>query len=250
VVFDVDLDVSGGMCLGILGESGSGKTTLLRCIAGLHTPNAGELRLEGAVLARDPKRRTNAQRRSIQLVPQNPDGSLNPRHTVGQIVGRPLRQFYGMRGMSQHDRVIELLDQVRLRPSMVTRLPRELSGGEKQRVAIARGLASQPRLLLCDEITSALDVVVQAGILELLQDLQRQLGMTMIFVSHDLAVIRSISDSVAVMRHGRIRETQLADMLFAHPGDDYTRELIDAVPRLGELDYPGGGQLRPLYGRS
>jgi len=239
VVSDVHLQVSAGACLGILGESGSGKTTLLRCIAGMHPPIAGELLLDGAPLAGNPKDRTRAQRRSIQLVPQNPDGSLNPKHTVGQIIGRPLQQFFGLQGAAQRDRVLELLDQVRLRPSALPRLPRELSGGEKQRVAIARALASEPMLLLCDEITSALDVVVQAGILELLQELQQRLGMTTVFVSHDLAVIRSIGTNIAVMRDGRILETQPADLLFARPNDDYTRELIDAVPMLQEFDYPG-----------
>jgi oligopeptide/dipeptide ABC transporter ATP-binding protein len=238
VVTEVDLHVVEGTCLGILGESGSGKTTLLRAIAGLHAPLEGEIVFAGEALNSSPKKRTVGQRKGIQLVPQNPDGSLNPRHSVSHIVGRPLRQFLGLRGAAQRARVAELLEQVRLPPTIATRYPRELSGGEKQRVAIARGLASAPKLLLCDEVTSALDVVVQAGILELLADLQRELQMTMIFVSHDLAVIRSVSDDVAVMQDGIVRETQSADMLFASPRDAYTRALIEAVPRLGDGDYP------------
>ena len=249
VLSEVDLAVARGTCLGILGESGSGKTTLLRTLAGLHPPHAGEIRFDGTTLASEPRRRTSRQRRSIQLVPQNPDGTLNPRHTVGQIVARPLRQFLGLTRDEQRKRVLELLEQVRLRPGMVTRYPRELSGGEKQRVAVARGLASSPTLLLCDEVTSALDVVVQAGVLQLLAELQRELQMTMIFVSHDLAVIRSVSDHVAVMQDGRIRETQPVEQLFANPRDDYTRALIDAVPMLRDSDYPRAAPARAAAGR-
>jgi peptide/nickel transport system ATP-binding protein len=234
----VSLTVWHGSCLGVVGESGSGKSTLLRCVAGLHEQHDGKLLFDGESLPARARARSRDTRRRIQLVPQDPDASLNPFYSIGAIVGRPLLQFYGLRGAEQERRVGELLERVRLRAAFAERMPRELSGGEKQRVAIARAIAAAPDLLLCDEVTSALDVAVQAGILTLLDELRRDLGMALMFVSHDLAVVRSISDDVVVMCDGVVRETRPADELFENPHDDYTRELLAAVPRLRDEDYP------------
>jgi peptide/nickel transport system ATP-binding protein len=227
-----------GYCVGLVGESGSGKSTLLRTIAGLHSPATGRIVLDGLELAPRARRRSADSRRRIQLVPQNPDASLNPRHSIRHIVGRPLRQFHGLRGEEQRRHVIEMLERVRLTAAFADRMPTELSGGERQRVAIARALAAGPDLLLCDEITSALDVAVQAGILALLDQLRLEFGLSIVFVSHDLAVVRAIADLVVMMRHGRIREAGTREQLFAKPQDDYTRELLAAVPRFRDGDYP------------
>jgi peptide/nickel transport system ATP-binding protein len=237
-VAGVNLHLSEGSCLGVVGESGSGKTTLLRCIAGLHAPDRGEILLRGQLLPPETRRRAIELRRGIQLVPQNPDSSLNPRRRVGEIVGRPLRQFFDLHGRGQRERVSELLERVRLQDSMAARFPDDLSGGEKQRVAIARALAAEPALLLCDEITSALDVAVQASILELLDTLRRELGMSLIMVSHDIAVVRAISDSLLLLRAGRTEEVGSAEEIFATPSAAYTRDLLDAIPDLGPDDYP------------
>jgi peptide/nickel transport system ATP-binding protein len=245
-VDEVSVTVNAGSCLGIVGESGSGKTTLLRCIAGFHAPRAGEIQFDSSTLAADARRRSLQQRRGIQLIPQNPDSSLNPRHTIEELVGRPLRQFHGLTRGAQQAKVAEILERVRLRTTMMSRLPRELSGGEKQRVAIARALAAEPQLLLCDEITSALDVVVQAGLLDLLLNLRMELDMTMIFVSHDLGVVRAVSDTVTVMRDGRVVERQAAALLFAAPSEAYTRELISAIPQLRTSDFPSAETSVPL----
>jgi peptide/nickel transport system ATP-binding protein len=236
----ISLEVRRGHCLGIVGESGSGKSTLLRCVAGLHERQEGVITLEGTPLATSSRGRSMAQRKAIALVPQNPDASLNPRQRVGEIVGRPLKQFLDLGRSARAARVHELLELVRLGPSFIDRMPRELSGGEKQRVAIARGLAADPQLLLCGEVTSALDVAVQAGVLTLLDELRRELGTTLLFVSHDLAVVRSLSDDLVVMRDGVVREAGPSEPLFENPQDQYTRDLLAAVPRLQPVDYPGG----------
>jgi peptide/nickel transport system ATP-binding protein len=238
-VAGISFGVLEGTCVAIVGESGSGKTTTLRCIAGLHEPSAGSIRFRDAELAGRARGRDRALRGKIQLVPQNPDSSLNPRRTVAQIVGRPLRQFFGLKGRAQHVRLTELLDQVRLRSAIALRYPRELSGGERQRVAIARALAAEPELLLCDEVVAALDVAVQAGILDLLEDLRTQLRMTVVFVSHDLAVVRSTSAEIVVMQNGEVRETGWTEDIFKTPSDTYTKALLEAVPDLRPTDYPG-----------
>jgi peptide/nickel transport system ATP-binding protein len=235
----VSFSVVAGSCLAIVGESGSGKTTLLRTICGLHAADEGEIRLRGQMLASAARDRAAETRRAIQLVPQNPDSSLNPRHQVGAIVGRPLQLFRGLRGADAQAEVASLLERVHLRAGMASRYPRDLSGGEKQRVAIARALAAQPDVLLCDEVTAALDVAVQAGILDLIQELRSSSGMTVIFVTHDLAVVRSISDDVVVMRGGKIKEAGPAAAVFGAPSHIYTQELLAAIPRFQEDDYPG-----------
>jgi peptide/nickel transport system ATP-binding protein len=243
-VHGVSIQVPERACIAIVGETGSGKTTLLRCVIGLHAPTAGEILFRNDVVSPHARERSDELRRLIQLVPQNPDSSLNPRQEVGTIIGRPLRLFFGLRGRQQRERVGELLEVVKLPPAITSRLPRELSGGEKQRVAIARALAAQPQLLLCDEITAALDVAVQAEILTLLGELRESLGMAMIFVSHDLAIVRTVSDEVVVMRDGRVHEVGPTVALYESPEAQYTQELLRAVPDLQETDYPR--PVRPL----
>ena len=238
-VAGISFAVAERSCTAVVGESGSGKTTTLRCIAGLHEPAGGAIAFRGIDLPGRARAREGSLRRKIQLVPQNPDSSLNPRRSIEEIVGRPLRQFFGLKGRTQRVRVAELLDQVRLRSTMGNRYPRDLSGGERQRVAIARALAAEPDLLLCDEVVAALDVAVQAGILDLLEDLRAQLGTTIVFVSHDLAVVRSISAEIVVMQEGDVREQGPTEEIFATPIHSYTRELLDAVPDLRPSDYPG-----------
>jgi peptide/nickel transport system ATP-binding protein len=238
-VAGVSFDVPRGACTAIVGESGSGKTTTLRCIAGLHDPAAGSLLFDDMPLAGRTRNRERVLRRKIQLVPQNPDSSLNPRRTVAEIVGRPLRQFFGMATAQRRARTGELLGLVRLSSGMAYRYPHELSGGQRQRVAIARALAAEPSLLLCDEIVAALDVSVQAGIVDLLEELRTQLGVTIIFVSHDLAVVRSISGHIVVMEGGGVCEAGDPQAIFERPRHPYTKTLLDAVPDLYPSDYPG-----------
>jgi peptide/nickel transport system ATP-binding protein len=234
----VSFDVPPGRCVAVVGESGSGKTTLARCVVGLHAPTSGEIRLNGDVLAPVARHRDPGVRRRIQIVFQDPDSSLNPSMTVGQIVERPLRQFFDLGRGGTRARVAELLELVRLPGSFAARRPGALSGGEKQRVALARALAAEPELLICDEVTSALDVAVQASILQLLEELREQLEMSLLFISHDLAVVRTISETVIVMRSGRICETLPTEVAFASPSHPYTRELRAAVPDLRPDDYP------------
>ena len=228
-----------GSCLAVVGESGSGKTTLGRCLAGLHRPSSGEIRFAGQALAGLAQARPPDLRRRIQLVFQDPESSLTPHMSVRRIVRRPLRQFFHLSRAQEAARVAQLLDQVHLPITVIDRVPRELSGGQKQRVAIARALAAEPELLICDEITSALDVAVQASILELLSELRRTTALAMLFVSHDLAVVRSISDRVLVLQAGEIVELANREQLFDTPDAPYTRQLLAAVPDLHAGDYPG-----------
>lgn len=227
-----------GVCLAIVGESGSGKTTLGRCLAGLHKPSSGEVRFLGQPIAPLARDRPPDLRRRIQLVFQDPDSSLNPMMTVGAIIRRPLRQFFDLGRGDETVRIDELLAKVHLPAGIRARKPRELSGGEKQRVAIARALAADPELLICDEVTSALDVAVQASILELLNELRRDRALAMLFISHDLAVVRTISDRVLVLQAGQIVELADRAQLFNKPAAPYTRELLDSVHDLHPGDYP------------
>ena len=237
----VSFDLMSGRCLAVVGESGSGKTTLARCLAGLHAPDAGRIVFDGELLPGLARERPLDTRRRIQIVFQDPDSSLNPSMTVGDSISRPLVQFFHLGRREQSARVRGLLEQVRLAPTMASRIPSELSGGEKQRVAIARAVAAQPDLLICDEITSALDVAVQASILELLRELRTSSGLSMVFVTHDLAVVRTIADQVLVMSQGEVRELEPTQQLFASPSDEYTRRLLAAAPDLNDGDYPDTG---------
>jgi peptide/nickel transport system ATP-binding protein len=231
VVHDIDLHVAKGECLALVGESGSGKTTLSRAIGGLHHEWTGEIRLEGSSLAHSSRNRTLEERMKIQYVFQNPYSSLNPRRTVGDSVARPL--FIAGSSRSEADTAVgEMLERVSLTAAYANRYPDQLSGGERQRVAIARALVSRPELLVCDEVTSALDVLVQAAIVELLADLQRDLGLSMLFVTHNLPLVRSISQRVAVMALGRIVELGPTAEVLSNPTEGYTRRLLDDTPQV------------------
>ena len=235
VLSDITLTVAAGETLGVVGESGSGKSTLLRCIAGLHAPEAGAMRLRDVELAPRAARRPRETRRDVQLVFQNPETSLNPRHTVAQIIGRPLRLFRSDLSRRQIEPAIAaLLDEVQLPRAFLHRYPSELSGGQKQRISLARAFAAEPSLLLCDEVTSALDVSVQATILRLIDDLARQHGTAVIFVSHDLAVVRTVTQRALVMKDGRVVESGETEAVFAAPGHAYTQQLVAAIPDIAD----------------
>jgi peptide/nickel transport system ATP-binding protein len=229
---DVSFAIAPGQCVALVGESGSGKTTIARCIAGLHAPSAGLVRFGGEVLPPLAGRRTRDQRRRIQIVFQNPNDSLNPRHRVGETIARPARILRGLSAAEARAEVVTLLERVRLPERLANRYPRELSGGERQRVAIARALAARPDLVVCDEVTSALDVSVQAAVLELLAELRRELGLALLFISHDLGVVASVADRVLVLDRGRVCEEGPALGLLRAPQAAYTRSLIEAAPRL------------------
>ena len=219
-----------GETLGLVGESGSGKSTILKSIAGLLPPLSGEIAThDGAPLPPNVENRKAAQLRQIQLIFQNPDESLNPRQTIGQILAQPLKLYFGLTGQALIEQTIQLLDQVRLGGHYIDRLPSQLSGGEKQRVAVARAFAAEPDLVLCDEITSALDVSVQAAVLELLDDLRRQKNTSYVFVSHDLAVVRALSDRVAVLYQGRLCEIGPTHAVYGATSHPYTEVLLGAV---------------------
>ena len=227
-VAGVSFALAPGTALGIVGESGSGKTTLARALVGQLACSAGELALDGARL---PAKRGRAELRAVQLVPQDPASSLDPRMRVGAQIAEALGREASSDGTDRDARVRELLGLVQLDAQFAGRYPHELSGGQRQRVAIARALATEPRVLVADEPTSALDVTVQAAIVELLQRLRRDLGLTLVFISHDLGVVHQLCDEVLVMRHGAVVE-QGGRGWFAHPASDYGRELVDAVPRM------------------
>jgi peptide/nickel transport system ATP-binding protein len=205
---------------------------VLRAIAGLHVPEGGSISYGGEELEGRAVHRSRERRRAIQLVFQNPYGSLNPRHTVAAIIERPLHLFSpDLDRVSRHARIRQLLDDVRLDRGLRGRYPHELSGGQRQRVALARAFAADPELILCDEVVSALDVSVQASILELLATLAERHATALLFVTHDLAVVRSIADRVSVMRDGHIVESGTTEAVFERPQNDYTRLLLDAAPR-------------------
>ncbi len=231
-VADVALQIPRGRTLAVVGESGSGKSTLARCVAGLLRPDAGDILLDDNVVAPLVQDRSRAEQRAVQFIFQNPDAALNPHWTVEGIVGRPL-QLYGIaRGAALRERVAALLDSVKLGERYLDRYPHQLSGGEKQRVSIARAFAAEPQLVVCDEPTSALDISVQAAILNQLCDLQERYGTSYLFISHDLGVVRHIAHRVAIMRHGRIVESGSPAEVFGAPQHPYTQALIAAIPTL------------------
>jgi peptide/nickel transport system ATP-binding protein len=228
---DVTFSLPAGGCLALVGESGSGKTTIARCVAGLHPPSAGRIRLGDVELPGAARARSRDARRRIQIVFQNPYDSLNPRLLIADQVSRPARILRGLSRRDAADEVTRLLERVRLPAAVASRYPGELSGGERQRVAIARALAARPDVMVCDEITSALDVSVQAAVLDLLGELRRDLGVALLFISHDLGVVASIADHVVVLQHGRVREKGPVARVLREPADAYTRALLDAAPR-------------------
>ena len=233
---DVNLQIKQGETFGLVGESGSGKSTIARMVAGLQQPQSGSIRFDGVELIDNPDRATvKRMRLQMQMVFQNPYSSLNGRMKVNDIIAEPIR-FHRLTPPEQvNDIVGDLLDHVGLGRQMGRRYPHEFSGGQRQRISIARALACRPRLLICDEPTSALDVSVQAQILNLLKDLQDELGLTMLFISHDLPVIRQMCDRVAIMRHGRILETADSETFFENPQHEYSIELLSLMPRFDRI---------------
>jgi peptide/nickel transport system ATP-binding protein len=231
VLHSVDLSIDRGQCLALVGESGSGKTTLARIIAGLHRDYSGEVLFDGAPLSKAARGRPKDIRRRVQYVFQNPYSSLNPRRTIGGSISRPL-SLMGTERRIAHKRVGEILELVSIPPAYAERFPDELSGGERQRVAIARALIAEPDLIICDEVTSALDVSVQATIVQLLISLQRELDLSLLFVTHNLPLVRSIAARAAVMREGVIVESGPSAALLERPQDAYTKNLIANTPAL------------------
>jgi len=230
----VSFEIMRSKNLGVIGESGSGKSTLARVISGVLKPYAGDVVFDGKQLGASLRERQKEELRRIQFVFQLADTALNPRHSIHQIIGRPLEFFYGLKGDAQEKRVCELLDMVRLPAAMRHRLPGELSGGQKQRINLARALAAKPEMLLCDEITSALDTVVVAAVLDLLKELQRELGMTYLFISHDLSTIETICDETLVMKKGQVVEKLPTSNMLGAAQHPYSRLLISSVPKLDE----------------
>lgn len=232
-VDDVSFTVEAGKTVGLVGESGSGKTTVGRTILKLIQATSGSVRFEGREILPLPEREFRPLRRKMQMVFQDPYGSLNPRFTIGEIVGEALEiHFPEMSKSDRADRVAELLRLVGLQPEMMRRYPHEFSGGQRQRIGIARALAVEPKFIVCDEPVSALDVSVQAQIVNLLQDLQEQFGIAYLFIAHDLAVVEHISDHVLVMHRGKIVESAPAEAIYKDPQNEYTKSLLAAVPSL------------------
>jgi peptide/nickel transport system ATP-binding protein len=244
VLDDVSLSIPRGSTLGVIGESGSGKTTLARVVAGLVDRARGEVFFDGKPLPAQLSKRTPDQYRQIQIVFQNADTALNPSHTIADILSRPLAFYHHLRGSAARKRTMELLDLVKLPASIAQRTPGGLSGGQKQRVNLARALAADPALILCDEVTSALDTVVGAAILDLLAELRRELGVSYMFISHDISTVRSICDEVIVLYAGHRVEAGERDVLAAPPYHPYTGLLVDSVPELK----PGWLDARRLIG--
>ena len=227
----VDLTLHVGETLGVVGESGCGKSTLGRLLLRLIEPTSGQIRMDGADLMALDTAAMRAKRRDLQLIFQDPYASLNPRMTIAQTLSEPLK-VHGLHRGSEAQRVAELLRLVGLRPEFAQRYPHEFSGGQRQRISIARALATAPEFLVCDEPTSALDVSVQAQVLNIMKDLQRERGLTYLFISHNLAVVRHVSDQVGVMYLGRLVELADKHTLFGNPQHPYTKMLLDAIPKM------------------
>jgi peptide/nickel transport system ATP-binding protein len=229
---DVSFTVERGACVALVGESGSGKTTIGRVIAGLHPGASGQIRLDGELLPFVARKRSVEQRRRLQIVFQNPYQALNPRHTIGASIERPARTLRGLGAAEANAEMMRLLEAVRLPRLAAARYPRELSGGERQRVAIARALAALPELIICDEITSSLDVSVQAVVLELLRELRTEFGLSLIFITHDLGVVSLTAERTLVLERGAVCEEGLTAELLESPKHEYTQRLLDAAPSL------------------
>ena len=238
VLHNVNVELHPGQTLAVVGESGSGKSTLARVITGLLPPRDGQIDFAGRTLSNDLAGRSIEDLRELQMIYQMADTAMNPRQTVGTIISRPLEFYFGLRGAEKRKRTIELLDEIELGEKFIDRYPAELSGGQKQRVCIARSLAAKPKMIICDEVTSALDPLVADGILKLLLDLQKIENVAYLFITHDLATVRAISDSIAVMYQGRVARYGSKSEVLSPPFDDYTDLLLSSVPemRLGWLE--------------
>ena len=232
VLQNVNISVPRGNTVAIVGESGSGKSTAARVITGLLPVLKGKVLFNNEPLPLMVKKRSKEQLQRIQMIYQMADTAMNPRHTVGEIIGRPLEFYLGLKGKVLEARIIELLEMIELDESFYDRLPSELSGGQKQRICIARALAAEPELIICDEVTSALDQIVQEGILKLLLKLQVELGITYIFITHDIATVKAISDEVVVMLEGKVIEQDMKGNIFSPPYPEYTELLLSSVPEM------------------
>lgn len=232
VLKDISLEVRPGETLAVVGESGSGKSTLARVITGLLPPRRGSIDFDGRKLSKGLAGRSRDDLRELQMIYQMADVAMNPRHTVATIIGRPLEFYFGIRGRERDERVAELLDKIEMGEGFAERYPAELSGGQKQRVCIARALAAEPRVIICDEVTSALDPLVAHGILDLLLQLQEEWQVSYLFITHDLATVKAIADSIAVMYQGRLVRYGSKSRVLTPPFDDYTQLLLSSVPEM------------------
>ncbi|MGB4112529.1 MAG: ABC transporter ATP-binding protein [Yoonia sp.] len=233
VLHDVSFDIHAGRTVAVVGESGSGKSTAARCITGLLPPRGGQVSFGGEVMPADYRQRSKDQLRQVQMIYQMADTALNPRMSIGDIIARPVQFYLGLTGKEKRARVDNLLEQIELEPSeYYTRLPSELSGGQKQRIGIARALAAEPKFIICDEVTSALDQLVAEGILRLLAKLQDDLGLSYMFITHDLATVRAIADEVVVMKDGRVVDAGPKAEMFQPPHHPYTDLLLSSVPEM------------------
>ncbi|WP_102225056.1 ABC transporter ATP-binding protein [Acidimangrovimonas sediminis] len=238
VLKNISVDLSPGQTLAVVGESGSGKSTLARVITGLLPPKEGTITFAGRELSPDMASRKRDDLRELQMIYQMADVAMNPRHTVGTIIGRPLEFYFGLKGEAKRKRIQELLDEIEMGQGFIDRYPAELSGGQKQRVCIARALAAKPKMIICDEVTSALDPLVADGILKLLLNLQKIEHVAYLFITHDLATVRAIADSIAVMYQGKVVRYGSKSEVLSPPFDDYTDLLLSSVPemKLGWLE--------------
>lgn len=232
VLSDISVELHAGQTLAVVGESGSGKSTLARVITGLLPPSAGQIEFCGRSLRPDLSSRDLEDLRELQMIYQMADVAMNPRQTVGTIIGRPLEFYFGMRGEEKRKRIIALLDEIEMGEAFIDRYPAELSGGQKQRVCIARALAAKPKVIICDEVTSALDPLVADDILKLLLNLQKTDGVAYLFITHDLATVRAVADSIAVMYKGELVRYGSKSTVLAPPFDDYTDLLLSSIPEM------------------
>ena len=232
VLHNVNIRIPRGRTVAVVGESGSGKSTTARVITGLLPPMAGSVEFNGEALPAEVKDRNKDQLQRIQMIYQSADTAMNPRQTIAEIIGRPLEFYHGLSGLQKQERVLELLKMIELDESFYDRLPSELSGGQKQRVCIARALAADPEIIICDEVTSALDQIVQEGILKLLLNLQKDYNITYLFITHDIAVVNAISDEIVVMYQGAVIEQGLKSEIMSPPHPEYTQLLLKSVPEM------------------
>ena len=235
VVDGVDLDIDPGECVALVGMSGAGKTTIARCLLGLHEPESGSIAVNGIGLARRARDRPVALRRSIQFVPQHPEGSLNPRRRVGDTLGHALRSARGLDRRRAEDAALDLVRRVRLSPALLPKFPRQLSGGERQRIAIARALATEPSVLVCDELTSSLDVSVEAAVLDLIDELRGDGDMAVLLITHDLRVVRRVADRVVVLHDGAVHEQGAVARVFQAPERRFTHSMLEADRPVSEI---------------